>query len=104
MVRGLITAGVLLVSTAAMAGDRPTYTFLSDGTLEARVTVDAPVDTIKGVLANPKVRQDMSADVFSIEEKAREGRCNKLQTKTRGMWRPLAVFSLFCPTDKGFVE
>ncbi len=103
MLRTLVMSVVLGASVASYAAE-PSYTFLPDGTLEARLTIDAPVGDLRAVLANTATRQDLSKDIFSIAEREPNGRCNKLETKTRGMWRPLRVLSVFCSTDRGFKE
>ncbi len=93
---------VALAGSPAQAAE-PTFEVLPDGTIEARMHFDATVDELRAVISNPKVRQDLSSDVYSVDVKP-EGRCSKLQISTRGMFRPLAVLSVFCPTDSGFKE
>ena len=100
-----MSAAVIWLSlwvSAAHAAE-PSFSLLPDGTIEARVHVNASVEELRAVIRNPKARQDLSNDVYSIDVKTK-GRCSRLATRTRGMFRPLSVLSVFCPTNRGFKE
>lgn len=94
----------LLVSITASAADEARVSVDDQGRVVARIAVAASADEVKAVLADPKgTLAALSPETLSVQTTT-EGRCEMVDRKTRGVWRPFAFRAKRCPTAHGWTE
>jgi hypothetical protein len=90
------------VSSAALAGDT-TVTLANDGTVVGEAFIPAAPDDVRRFIADPHSTASLDPDVLDTKVKP-QGPCLEITRKTRGMWSPLTMRSLRCPTKTAFAE
>jgi hypothetical protein len=85
----------------AHAGTGPKITVEDDGTVVARMMIDAPPAQVRQVI--PDVQAGTSTNVLS-STRVPDGSCIKIDRRTRGLWDPLEMKTRLCPTDTGWRE
>ncbi len=92
---------VILLARAALGA--PDITVSDDGTIVATALVPASESDVRAALADPKVAASLSPEVLEVETEA-DGPCERVTRRTRGFLRPLRMFALRCPTERGWRE
>lgn len=91
-----------LLSAPAAAGEGPRVNVEDDGTIIARMVLDAPADQVKKTIPSLQEAQN-SSSVLEMRF-TMDGNCRNVDRKTRGLWRPLELRTRFCPTRTGWRE
>ncbi|MEQ1501642.1 MAG: hypothetical protein ABMB14_05395 [Myxococcota bacterium] len=89
-----------LAMVARAADPVPT---VEDGTVVVVATVPATEDRVRGVLADSAAVATLFPDVLD-ETVTPDGGCLAVHRHTRGLLRPLELFSRRCPTPRGWRE
>ncbi len=89
------------IGVVAHAGTGPAITVEDDGTVVARMLIDAPPAQVRQVI--PDIQAGTSTNVLS-STKVPDGSCIKIDRRTRGLWDPLEMKTRLCPTDTGWRE
>lgn len=102
-------AAMLLLTLAstlaapALAADKPTISVQDDGSIIARMLVDAPVLDVRRIIPDVQVDASLYTNVLTVKSTA-EGDCRKVHRTTRGLLTPLSMNTRFCPTPTGWRE
>lgn len=86
----------------ALASD-PTVRVEPDGTVVATVTLAAPEERVRAVLADGVGTSRLSPELLSVST-TKEGACEVMSKKTRGMLSPFHLRTRRCPTASGWSE
>lgn len=97
----LLLSLFMYVGVAAHAADGPQISVQDDGTVVARMLVNASPTAVRSVI--PDVQQGPSSNVLSTEHVA-DGSCFKIVRRTKGLWNPLTMNTRLCPTSTGWRE
>lgn len=92
---------ILTFGVVAHADDKPRITVEDDGTVVARMMIDAPPSQVRQFI--PEVQAKPGGNVLSTTRVA-DGRCFKIDRRTKGLWNPLEMKTRLCPTDTGWRE
>lgn len=96
---------VLLLTTLGLAlASEPEISVEPSGHVVGRVTIAAPVETVRAALADPESAGELSPDVVEVRGLGRTGACQEVVTETRGLWRNLVFRSRRCETAQGWNE
>lgn len=87
---------------AAASAAEPELSVQEDGTVIARVLVQAPEARVRQVI--PELQgEGVNSNVLNVVRKPK-GNCEAIQRTTRGLMRPLELNTEFCPTTTGWRE
>lgn len=93
---------VALFSPWVASAGEPQISVSSDGTIVARMLIDAPSQQVVATI--PELQDaSLSKSVFEMK-KVPDGKCSSIFRKTRGLWSPLEMNTRICPTAKGWRE
>ena len=105
--RALFQHGLFIVALAlpvSATAQEPAVTVGENGTVEARMTLDASESSIRDVLDDIAGElAALSPDVLSVAV-VNDGKCQEVSRRTRGLLRPFRLKSLRCPTASGWHE
>lgn len=100
-----ILAVTVALAPAALAGPEAAPASVQwnddDGSVVARVLVNAPVDDVRRAIA--EVQHTPSGNVLELRFRP-DGDCQSVFRKTRGVWDPLIMQTRLCPTQQGWRE
>lgn len=91
----------LTLSVGAFASDSPDVRVEDDGTVVARLMVEAPAADVKRAIA--AVQREAFDNVLELRFQP-DGACQSVFRKTRGLWSPLTMKTKLCPTQQGWRE
>lgn len=91
-----------LLLTLALA-EEPVVNVASDGTINARITMDAEEAAVRAALANGAAAARLSPDILSSSA-TRVGSCEEVSSQVRGLFSPFALRTRRCPTTSGYRE
>jgi hypothetical protein len=100
--RRLLVSIVALIPTVALAGG-PEITVADDGTIVAKMTVDAPEATIRSAIPELLQASEHFQNVLAIQMTP-DGSCRRIFRRTKGLWAPLEMYTRLCPTQRGWRE
>lgn len=75
----------------------------ADGSVAGTIFVPAPYPEVHTYLEDPERTARLTGDTFEITIQ-RDGSCNDVRRKTRGLFSPLHLHTKRCPTAQGFDE
>ena len=96
----------LILSTANVAfalEAQPTVSVNDQGIVEGQIVLPANETAVRLVLADAVGSSLLSSDVYNAETR-KEGNCEIVSRKVRGMWRPITYHAKRCPTKYGWIE
>ena len=105
MVRIILACVLLLgVHPAAWADEaEPSVHIAKDGSIEGQITLPFPESEVYHLLSDPVASSKLNRDVYDASSK-RQGACEIVYRKVRGVWSPMTYRAKRCPTTHGWVE
>lgn len=93
----------LVLPFAASAGEKPSFTVQSDGSIVGRMVIDAPAPEVRQAIAVVVNDPRAYTNVLDVRQTP-EGDCRRIDRTTRGVFEPLTMHTRWCPTPKGWRE
>jgi len=94
---------MVLLTLALSAQAEPEVRVEPDGEVVGVTVIEATPADVRNVLASASTIGELSPDVLDVTTEA-EGRCVRVDRKTKGLFRPLRLFARRCPTQRGWRE
>jgi len=92
-----------MATSANAAESQPQIEVHDDGSVVGTVIIDAPYPEVHRYLEDPERTARLTGDTLEITIQ-RDGSCNDVRRKTRGLFSPLQLHTRRCPTSEGWDE
>ena len=92
-----------LVWLSLALADEPVVQVNADGTINARMVMEAEEAAVRAALSNGASAARLSPDSLSSQS-TRVGACEEVSSQVRGLFSPFALRTRRCPTASGYRE
>ena len=99
----LIAASMLCAQTVWAEEVQPQVSVKEDGFVLGHILIPADKSEVHHLLSDAVTSSHLSGDVYDANAK-KDGACDIVVRKVRGMWSPITYQARRCPTATGWIE